>query len=501
MNKKAYHQFFFALFPVLFLFSRNIGEGELRYADIILPSIVVLCFAFIFSGLFSAAARDRRKGAIITSVFLLLALSYGHGYSILNIFMYVKHRALLPVSAAFFFAVYYCVIRTKNDLERITVILNAIAVSMIVVPLISIAFYAADYGIQKNNCRAIKINEPLRGAAPVLPARDIYYIVIDSYVASSTLQEVYNYDNSVFTDFLKKKGFVIASNSRSNYSATFLSLASSLNMEYVNYLEGVIGQGNDRRILYGMIRESKLKDYLRERGYRILHFGMWWPPGKNEKSLGFDLLRDKCFSPFSLALMERSILNIFYDYYFASVIKNVTYNTFDAVAKVPGLKGPTFTFAYFYGMHAPFVFEADGQVIGSYAAVEYSKDKRKAARLFMGQLDFYNAMLARLIDDILSKSRIPPVIVLQSDHGLQFAECSQAGFKSCIQQRMRNFSAYYLPDNGSDLVYDSITPVNSFRLILKRYFNAEMELLNDRCFYSDKARPFVFTDVSDPGNE
>jgi hypothetical protein len=372
---------------------------------------------------------------------------------------------------------------------------------MLIVPFGSMAICAANCFIQERNCRAVKHNETLRTSGPVTVKPDIYYIIIDSYVADRTLKEAYDYDNHDFTDFLKKKGFVIPSNSRSNYASTFLSLASSLNMEYVNYLSGVIGQRNDQRILYSMIKDSELRDFLRARGYRTLHFGMWWQPGKIEQSLGFDLVRDKCFNPFSLILMEKSVLNIFYDYYFASVIKKVTYNTFDVVAKVPGLKGPTFTLAYFYGLHVPFVFGADGEDIDPYEAVENAKHPDRLGKLYLNQLIFYNSRIKRLIDEIISGSRIQPIIVLQSDHGLQFSECSQDNFKACIQQRMRNLNAYYLPDNGSAMVYDSITPVNSFRLILKRYFNAEIDLLEDRCYYSGSKTPFLFTDVSDPGRE
>jgi hypothetical protein len=42
-------------------------------------------------------------------------------------------------------------------------------------------------------------------------------------------------------------------------------------------------------------------------------------------------------------------------------------------------------------------------------------------------------------------------------------------------------NAYYLPDGGSELLYDSISPVNSFRVILNRYFGMNMDLLDDRC--------------------
>ena len=66
-----------------------------------------------------------------------------------------------------------------------------------------------------------------------------------------------------------------------------------------------------------------------------------------------------------------------------------------------------------------------------------------------------------------------------------------------ITERMSIFSAYHLPDQNIDLIYDSITPVNSFRLILNAYFNANYELLEDKSYFSYNTHPYNFTDVTE----
>jgi hypothetical protein len=498
MKKTPFHPYLFGLFPIFFLFSQNIGQGEVQFIDIIVPSLVILCFAFIFSVFFSAILKEKHAGAILSSIFLLYLLSYGHGYAVLNKYFNVQHRFLLIESLALLFLSAYLIVRKKKKMAKATGLLNIFAVSLLLVPLGAMSLCAARCFIQGRNCRAIDHDESFLVTAPAANKPDIYYIVIDSYAGGRTLQEALNYDNREFTGFLRKRGFRIAQESRSNYSSTFLSLASSLNMEYINYLTEVIGAANEPYILQDMIRNNKLIKILKGKGYRVLHFGMWMRSGEEERKLGFDMRRSKYFSAFSLGLMEETILKIFYDYYFASVIKNVTYDTLEAVARVPRLNGPSFTFAYFYGLHVPFVFGPEGQEIDPYTAVENAKHRENFNKLYLDQLRFYNSRISQLIDDILLRSRIPPIIVLQSDHGEQFFECSQQDFIPCIQQRMRNFNAYYLPDNGAALLYDSITPVNSFRLILKRYFNAQVDLLEDRCFYSDRRKPFIFSDVTEP---
>jgi hypothetical protein len=62
---------------------------------------------------------------------------------------------------------------------------------------------------------------------------DIYYIILDGYARADVLSNLYGYDNSDFIKPLEQRGFNMASQSRSNYPRTLLSLASSLNMKYL----------------------------------------------------------------------------------------------------------------------------------------------------------------------------------------------------------------------------------------------------------------------------
>ena len=48
---------------------------------------------------------------------------------------------------------------------------------------------------------------------------------------------------------------------------------------------------------------------------------------------------------------------------------------------------------------------------------------------------------------------------------------------------MKILNAYFLPGNGKQLLYESITPVNSFRIVFNHYFDADYELLEDKSYY------------------
>ena len=44
---------------------------------------------------------------------------------------------------------------------------------------------------------------------------------------------------------------------------------------------------------------------------------------------------------------------------------------------------------------------------------------------------------------------------------------------------MRILNAYYLPADGEQLLYESISPVNTFRFVFNQYFDAGFPLLDD----------------------
>ena len=66
---------------------------------------------------------------------------------------------------------------------------------------------------------------------------------------------------------------------------------------------------------------------------------------------------------------------------------------------------------------------------------------------------------------------------------------------------MAILNAYYLPDGGERVLYEGITPVNSFRMIFDQYFGASYDKLEDASYFSDYKNPFKYTVVknSRPG--
>ena len=99
------------------------------------------------------------------------------------------------------------------------------------------------------------------------------------------------------------------------------------------------------------------------------------------------------------------------------------------------------------------------------------------------QAMYADERVGQMIDQLLERSKKPPIIVLMGDHGPRSgvkAEPSQTDLEEC----MSNLTAIYMPGRNNAGLYPQITPVNIFRVILNEYFDAKLPLLEDHSFYS-----------------
>jgi hypothetical protein len=142
--------------------------------------------------------------------------------------------------------------------------------------------------------------------------------------------------------------------------------------------------------------------------------------------------------------------------------------TLDKLQTIPTLPGKKFVYAHLYTTHQPYVFRPDGSLLwpinennnGYYYAVQYTARR-----------------ILEVIDRILKDSKQPPVIIIQADHGIGYG-----------LDRYKILNAYYLPGRVDPGPYDTITPVNTFRLILNQYAGEHYEFLPDMVMSSQAGK-------------
>ena len=507
--KKSFviHPFLFAIFPILFLYSDNIEQ--VSFSEILLPSAFALGFTILLVLFSLLILRNSNKAGIIASIFLVLFFSYGRAHGVMQEwqiggFAIGRHRHLLLGWGMLFICGAYFILKTRNNLRNFTNILNAVAISLVLISLINIGVYEfktkSTWQDNDNSMEGRATTTTDSGDASTL--RDIYYIILDGYAPSRTLEEIYDFDNGTFDECLTSRGFYIADESYSNYATTFLSLASSLNIEYINYLVNEVGvESIDRRVPYQMIRDSKAMNFLRSRGYKFIHFSSGWGATDHNK---YADLQIKCGrgNEFLMVLSQTTMLKSLDRFFIVNDERERVLCTYSKLAEVHEIEEPKFVFAHINCPLPPYLFGADGEPVPE-VKLKMSGDVWEQKENYLNQLVFTNKKVEMLVDVILSESGDSPIIILQADHGTAstFSHPDSGGWESptddMLRERMRIFNAYYLPQGGKDLLYDAISPVNTFRVIFNFYFNTNYELLNDLSYYSTYERPYEFINVTD----
>jgi hypothetical protein len=337
---------------------------------------------------------------------------------------------------------------------------------------------------------------------------DIYYIIVDGYARHDVLRDLYGIDNTLFLDRLEKKGFYIANQSHSNYSQTVYSLSSSLNM---NYLDQMPEGESPLRYFSSMITNNRLMEILKQCDYQTvaIETGFYYT---NRLQVDTYLSQSPRLNEFTAMLFASSPIDVLaqalYSRESAATIgykahRNWILFNFKSLAEIPEMPGPKFIFAHILAPHPPFVFDANGQAVEpnrDYQIMDgsaFSGDWKEYQAGYSAQVQFVNAQLAQTIDAILANSAASPIIILQGDHGPGSLLDWENADATCLWERTSILNAYYLPDNGMDLLYPDVTPVNTFRLILNHYLDANIDLLPERVYYSSFVHRPPVVDVTE----
>ena len=500
----VFHPLMLAAFPVVALYAYN--AQELPLSTVLVPLVVALAVASLLLLSTWLICRSINKAGIIVSLFLALLLSTGYLFNLRKwqgaSTPYIVGALLFVIWAVLFPYLLYLIVRTRKTLRNPTIILNVATVVMVLISLFRIG--AGEFGRLSSNQEAVAgetIVDLHISHRETLP--DIYYIILDRYAGASTLAETYGFDNSDFLDYLTGKGFYVASESSANYVRTSESLASSLNMEYIDYMDE---KSNDLLPMSERIENNALQRSLKAAGYQFINVGSWWGPTRENENADMNVNYCTRTSEF-----DESLLTMTMPYFVSAEAGLVddarmrqwkrTQFEFDELAEIPNMEEPTFTFAHILSPHVPYVFDSDGSFLPPEEA-----NRRGDVENYRNQLIATDNMVKELVDKLLTDSEVAPIIVLQADEG-PYPERYDAGVRSFnweqatdaeVRQKFEILNAYYLPGVDSSALYPTITPVNSFRLVFDLYFGTSLGLLPDVSYaYVDYSHPYQFLDVTD----
>jgi len=397
------------------------------------------------------------------------------------------------------------ILKTQKDLSTLNVCLNIAAVCLFFLPLISLGIYEYKSENILEQIKSENYNWAKKTENVDFP--DIYYIIFDGYARADILKEIYGFDNSDFISYLTNKGFYVAHQSNANYPQTYLSIASSLNFDYINHLSDIVGENSsNRKPLYKMVINNKVYKMLKSEGYLFVSVPGTW----TEKNLYADIhlhANKMDLNDFDNALLNITPLGIVLGKQIQLNLrrKKLTFS-FNHLPDIAKINSPTFVYAHFVIPHPPFIFGKNGEPITPRGLViekdgsHYFKiipGEKEYRRKYKNQLVFINKKIREMIDKILDTSNKAPIIILQYDHGPGTLTDWENPGNTNMQERLSILNAYYLPEEGKKFLYQSITPVNTFRIIFNCVFNTNFEILNDESYFATWSHPYKFINITE----
>jgi hypothetical protein len=510
LRRIPFHPYLLAAYSVLTLVAFNMGKFVPWMA---LRSLVffILLIAILYWPV-KWLTRSSHKAALLLTLFLTAFFTYGHIYSLIKGFQILgiyfgRHRNLVLIWLVILCLGGFLIARTRRDLQGVTMTLNVILLIALCFPILQIIRYEIQSRLDSSHTAATQ-ESSLASAVPALtlPAGqdspDIYYIILDTYGRNDTLQTYFNFDNSAFVAQLKALGFYVAQCSQSNYSNTELSLSSSLNLNYLDVLGNHSSKIYTPPELYRLLQDNAVRRMLENAGYRVVAIDSGYSPTEWKDADEYltregEPLRTYLLggvNPFeslefqtSAGLLLYDAKNLlpktvrsFLDAAYTEHRERIIY-AFDKLETLSQVSGPKFVFVHILAPHSPFVFGANGEIVGRSSPFTLNNDLEIADPKvyiagYRNQIQYVNNRTLRALQALITTSKTPPIIVVQGDHGPKAGIASQLG-------RMTILNAYYLPGGSEDL-YATISPVNTFRVIFNRYFGGKFEILPDISYFS-----------------
>ncbi len=495
-----------AIIPILQFLAIN--SLHFAFSEAIIPVVIaLLVVSVIVSGLRIVLPSWHQAAAVATAVIVVL-FAYGHVERALG--GRLHEPVLFSASVMLAAVAVVALIRAPVQLARAAPLLNISASLLVLFQVTSLAGtawtgYARE--MPSEHSGAMVTTSHLFSQLPATAAAnrpDIYYLILDGYGRDDALGD---FDNTEFLMELEQRGFFVASDATSNYMFTMQSLASSLNLAYLDELQARVpkSQGD----LVDLIQNNALVEILKSLGYTYVHLESGWsitndsphadiavqftPSGVVSSVLDKDTGRfyrtRSAEGAIANARFLRELLNTTaLRVLVGSLLRPASHDRYNWWAPERALQmfeylaqpiqspGPRFVFAHIVKPHKPATFDRHGNMFLSKGGDVGFSDFHDASvpDAYIGQLIHTNALVLRAIDGILKNSDHSAVIVVAGDHG-----------RSGDYPRHAILAAFHVPERGVVNLPPSISSVNHFRYVLDRYFNLGIGLIEDHVVWHD----------------
>lgn len=489
--------FFVFLLPIFFVLHgvlENFGFISFKDASVLLLTYIGL--TLVIGSIFWLLLWDLQNAAIITIACMAFFFFYEafmqlikklFPYSFFTSYTFLLIIALLAIVVLFIY-----LRKSKKNFPRLYLFLNVALILYLLIDtgwLFLKLFYPPANPLSVYSFRNNK-NTP---HCDTCKKSNVYFLLFDEYASSISLKEQFNYDNIDLDTFLLKQGFHINRQSTANYNFTPFSMASVLNMSYIDGIQDprhLVAQ--DFTNTDHLIRNNQVIKIFSSLGYELKIYSIFDLAGNPAKAWqSFLPLKTRLITERTLAARLNTSINFLLakklgikhfvmQAYMKYYLNNE--NFLQLVEKEAKLKTtqPKFLYAHFIMPHFPYLFDSAGRRKSDQQI--YKNNQMNTPAAYLSYLQYTNKRLKTLVQHIRQNDS-SAVILLCGDHGFRRMENRPPSLG-----HFQNLNAVYFPDHDYSRWSDNVSFVNEFRITFNQLFQFNYPLLKDSTIFLGEQR-------------
>lgn len=489
-TKFPLHIFLLPVFFVWHVVNQYFGLIPFRFSGLFLLYYLGLAlFLFLIGKLM---LKNTIKAGCWATTLLIIFFFWGTAHD----FLKAQHPPAFFISYIFLFAVVFLFVvfitwqlRKNQPPLKLNRFLTLLLTLFVLMEGVLSVYKLATKQLQKNNLAYY--NQPVQPDLAKSPNQlkpDVFLVFFDEYPGSAALRQYLDFNNSLLDSLLEKNNFFLAGKSKSNYNLTPLSIASVLDLDYFNTpMEGDLATPRLMLQGEGSVTKSLFPKLLEKEGYRIINRGLFKlgnhvPPTRpiydyyRIEALYLETLWGRVSREIWWKIARETLLKFSIEPPFNDPIDYAGVNAANFRSVSDELKKqdsiPKFVFSHFMLPHFPFLVDRYGN---KRKDLYHSAHSASVDSLFLDQVIYANTLIDSLAGITNQKFPRPRIVIFLGDHGYRDTKNDP----DSRDKQFMNLSATYFSDGDYSGVYDSISPVNTLRVVLNKYFDASLPLLKD----------------------
>lgn len=507
--KWVLYPYLLAIFPILALFSGNVGK--VSTGALFVPFLIAIVLTETVALGLRILVQDADKHGIILSVLIVFFWYFDHLFDVFRLILgpdLSGYRVIFLMCGVLGGVGAIWGLRRVDQMSfscsKVTGVLNPAIVAMVAASIIWIGWQMAS--VSRLDVEEQVFTAELREDGRAHPS--ILYVMLDAYGGHEVIKDMYGVDNSEFLEGLEARGFTVLRKNRANYNLTPYCMASMLNMSLLNDEASKLGGDILPEML---IKENLVFRQLKSLGYRIGIFHSDLSlllKGYADDVYRTGLVLDEFWTTLSSGTPLRFVFTLMGERHrgklgeFAPVYdlhRDEILYQFETLENFEIEEEPYFLFAHIMSPHWPPVFTREGEPY--YPQTEFTvnvhvpnwkaPDMEVYEQGYADQVVAVNRMTLKMLDGFIARNP-DTLIILMGDHGPRRSALWDLGMsrEERADEELPILNAWRYPDwLEGEVPGENGHPVNTFRVVFNELFDAGLEMI--------EPRHFIFTYPSD----